>query len=262
MLYLCYQFYEISEDKAVTYNITDLTRLVWLGDKHIADFLISWNTVVGGMRGRLGEEPIHQWFYEQVKKSVILKEEVAHYDRVDKDHPHKSYKWLMGAVRKHVMVKRRDLNREKNVARAFTGVALPGSTTPAKPQGKGPPTEGKQCTLCGRRSHTKEDCWSSEETKAKYRDSKKNGKKPDRSKSPGGAKGRGRGGKDKKGRSRSRSPPRSGTLVMCWGFNRGECTAAICPHGRSHTPWSKEEEERANRARSKSPAAPKKGASR
>jgi hypothetical protein len=79
LLFLCYQYYAISEDKAVTYNITDLTRLVWLGDKRIADFLVSWNTVIGGMKGTLGEAPIHQWFYEQLKKSTPLKEEVTHY---------------------------------------------------------------------------------------------------------------------------------------------------------------------------------------
>ena len=41
MLFLCYQYYEISEDKAVTYTITGLTRLLWIGDKRIADFLVS-----------------------------------------------------------------------------------------------------------------------------------------------------------------------------------------------------------------------------
>ena len=155
MLFLSYQYYEISEDKSVTYNITDLTRLIWLGDKRIADFLVSWNTVVGGMRGQLGEAPIHQWFYEQVKKSTVLKEEVAHYDRVDSGHPHKTYKWLMGAVRKYVMVRRRDHNREKNVERAFTGAAPGGPAAPAKSEGKGHDKDVKQCTLCGRKGTRK-----------------------------------------------------------------------------------------------------------
>ena len=50
----------------------------------------------------------------------------------------------MGGVRNYVMVKRRDLNREKNVERAFTGVALPRSATPAKGEGKGAGKDAKQ----------------------------------------------------------------------------------------------------------------------
>ena len=215
--------------------------------------------MVGGMRGQLGEAPIHQWFYEQVKKSTVLKEEVAHYDRVDSGHPHKTYKWLMGAVRKYVMVRRRDHNREKNVERAFTGAAPPRPATPAKSEGKGPDKDVKQCTLCGRKRHTKAECYSTEETRAKYRASKGAGKKPDRSKSPANPKGKGK-GKDKKGRSRSNSLAAPKTLIICWSYNRGECTANPCPHGRSHTKWSKDEEERANAARAKSPAVAKAGA--
>ena len=264
MLFLCYQFYEVSEDKSVTYNITDLTRLLWMGDKRISDFLVSWNTVIGGMRGSLGEAPIHQWFYEQVKKSTVLKEEVAHYDRVDPGHPHKSYKWLMGAVRKYVMVKRRDLNREKNVERSFTGVALPGSAAPAKAEskapGKGAGKDSVICHACGRKGHVKADCWSTEETRAAYRASKDGDKPRGRSHSPAAPKGKGKGkgkGKDKgKTRSRSNSPAAPKTLMICWSYNRGTCKGP-CPHGRVHTKWSPEEEERANASRAKSPAAPK-----
>jgi hypothetical protein len=226
--------------------------------------------VIGGMKGQLGEAPLHAWFYEQVKKSTVLKEEVAHYDRVEKGHPHKTYPWLMGVVRKYVMVKRRDLNREKNVAGAFTGAIQPTKpATPAKAEGKGSgsgnPDADKQCYACGRKGHTKANCLSSEETCAKYRASKGGGKgggKGVRSQSPAPPRGKGKGkGKDKgkKPASRGSSPAGGNPKVVgiCWLYNRGECTAP-CPNGRRHEKWSKEEEARANRGlRPHSPAAPK-----
>ena len=64
---------------------------------------------------------------------------------MEKGRPHKTYQWLMAAVRKYVMVKRRDLNREKNVAGAFTGANPTKPATPAKAEGKGSGDADKQC---------------------------------------------------------------------------------------------------------------------
>ena len=174
----------------------------------------------------------------------------------------------MGVVRKYVMVKRRDFNREKNVVGAFTGAATPGPATPAKAEGKGHGDKDTMvCYACGRKGHTKNECWSTEETRAKYRATKGGGKGPGRSQSPankngkGKDKGKGKGkgkGKNKSPRPRSQSPATHDVVGVCWLYNRGECTANPCPRGRKHVKWSKEAEARANRGtRAHSPAAAK-----
>ena len=67
------------------------------------------------MQGVLDKVVLRTLFYDQIKNSTVMKEDVAHYDRCTKDSPDKTYDWLVQRVRAYLNHKRRTDNREKQI---------------------------------------------------------------------------------------------------------------------------------------------------
>ena len=61
---------------------------------------------------------------EQVRRSTALREEIAHYDRVDRTHPDRSYDFVMRSIRKYIERQRHRSNRSE-IVKALSGGHAP-----------------------------------------------------------------------------------------------------------------------------------------
>ena len=70
----------------MVYNIQSLVSVKFLGDSKLEQFISNWDTVLCGMSKEPDDETKEQFFYEQVRHSKALQEDLAHYERVDVGH--------------------------------------------------------------------------------------------------------------------------------------------------------------------------------
>jgi hypothetical protein len=47
MLLMCYQYFAVSEDKGVVFDLADLIRVTYTKDSKLADFMASWRRARG-----------------------------------------------------------------------------------------------------------------------------------------------------------------------------------------------------------------------
>jgi hypothetical protein len=119
-LWMVYRHFEINEEAGVIYSITDLMAVRWLGDDRIESFLNSWISVLSGMREEPPVTVKEELFLEQLRKSQVMREEVAYYDRVEKGHPDKTYDFLVKSIRK-LLERRRHRQNRQDMVKALQG---------------------------------------------------------------------------------------------------------------------------------------------
>ena len=102
-----------------------------------------WIMVNTGLKNPLSPEQLEEIYYDKIKGHPSLKEDLAHYNRLDEqlDHPDRSYHYLFGVVEKFITRTHRDnvkRSREKGLGPMLVG-AVPGApaTEFKRPGGKG-----------------------------------------------------------------------------------------------------------------------------
>ena len=75
-------------------------------------------------------------FLMQLRTSKVLKEEIAHYDRMETGHADKSYAYLVKALKRFLERKRQERNRHE-VERQLRGGGPKDAAAPGVPKGKG-----------------------------------------------------------------------------------------------------------------------------
>ena len=115
-------------------------------------FQSTWIMVNTGLKNPLSQEQLEEIYFDKIKNFVGLKEDIAHYQRLDEQlsHPDRSYHYLYGVVEKYIERTRREnvkRSREKGLGPMLVG-AVPGA--PARPKrpggignGKGKGNKGK-----------------------------------------------------------------------------------------------------------------------
>lgn len=68
----------------------------------LVTFLSDSKHVLGAMQLQPPDNILESLFYQQVHGSQSIRDQVAYYDRLDTDHPDRSYKFLVSAVRTHI----------------------------------------------------------------------------------------------------------------------------------------------------------------
>jgi hypothetical protein len=216
------------------------------------------------MQVQMDKTVLRTLFYDQIKNSPVMREDVAHYDRCLKDHPDKNYDWLVQRVRAYLYNKRRVDNREKQITGTTSGASGSAAPAPDKNQGRGSGggrgsgDSAMTCSLCNKVGHLKKDCWTNPKVVAAKAAGRGNASAPSAAKSRAQSpKGRGR-GRGRGAGAGDRTPSPEVRVYVCWGFNRGTCKTTPCPKGHEHREWTVDEKARADRVtRAGSPAAKK-----
>ena len=196
---------------------------------------------------------VEKIFFEQISKSTELASQIAYYKRLKREDQDNSLEFLERIAVEYVDEQRRSRNRaEHKQAMQDTRKVVPGPIKPCRDwKKKGSCINGANCGFShdGPAGGGNASSGSPKGKNKGGKDKRKGGKKGDgrgrsQERSPKG-KGDRKGGKGKD-RSRSQSP--------CWDFADGKCTNPNCRF--KHRSLTQEEEEsRAKKARSPSPAA-------
>ena len=212
----------MDDDKDLEYTMTDLAKIKYRDDKNLEAFWHSWNRVLNRVNTACVQEAvIERMFFDQVKKSHVLKEDIAHYNRQETGHEHKNRDYLNRCVTRYLDRVRKDANRNEVTA------ALNGEQAP-----RGQPAGGVQ-QVCA--FHARGTCKYGDQCKQKHvgpAGSNKGSPKGGGKGSDGKGKDKGkRKGKGKTGSDRSQSPaasPRTKNLP-CYSWNDGKCDRNPCP---------------------------------
>ena len=74
-------YYKLDDDRDHEYTMTDLAGVEYRDDKNLEAFWNSWNRVLTRVNTACVQELfIERMFFDQVKKSHVLKEDIAHYN--------------------------------------------------------------------------------------------------------------------------------------------------------------------------------------
>ena len=103
ILHMIYANFKVNEEAGALYDISDLVAVRLKNDGSLEHFLISWDSVIGGMRKEPPAEIVEVLFYQQLKSnSSVLKEEMAHYDRALIGDPDRTYEFLRRTVERYI----------------------------------------------------------------------------------------------------------------------------------------------------------------
>ena len=109
---LC-QHLEINYDMSLVYSINDLAARRWQGDApdNVARFKSDWERVVDNMGPsiKIADEALRDMLYEQMKHSVELEAEIAHFKRTPTSY---NYGFLLAAMQRHIDDHRVEHNRK------------------------------------------------------------------------------------------------------------------------------------------------------
>ena len=82
MLFMVRESFKTEAHMDVCYATQDLLALKWLGDKSMCDFLQKWDQLTESLEpGLVGDKLLRDVCLDQVSKSDVLNEDLAHYRR-------------------------------------------------------------------------------------------------------------------------------------------------------------------------------------
>ena len=131
ILWMVYDHHKYDEERGSLYDFKDLMSVHFRGDSHLEAFLSNWDSVLAGMKAQPEASLLEVLFYDQLSKSTVLREEIAHYDRARKGSEERTYAFLLEAARRYLERQRLARNRQA-VAKGLGG----GSSTPATRRGE------------------------------------------------------------------------------------------------------------------------------
>ena len=89
---------------ALMTNINDLQSLNWYGDtpENMQAFMQMWNHIFANLNTTIADQAKQDKFFEVIKVSKILKEDIAHYERHDQGHADRTYDFLERAITRSI----------------------------------------------------------------------------------------------------------------------------------------------------------------
>ena len=100
--WLIFNFFKRSPQMGVIYSVADLAKLEWMGDKQIHKFLMMWRLMLDQMQTILPAEELLETLMQNMEKSVVLKEDIAHFYRLDKDDTDRNYDFLTRSMENYL----------------------------------------------------------------------------------------------------------------------------------------------------------------
>ena len=119
--WLILTFFKRNPKMGVIYSVTDLAKLDWMGDKQIYKFLMMWRLMLDQMNTTLPESELTEILLQKVEKSIVLKEDVAHFYRMDDGDPSKNTNYLIRSMENHLDRERYRANRANDLHSMLSG---------------------------------------------------------------------------------------------------------------------------------------------
>ena len=109
----------------------------WISDSKMETFSANWDNVLSGCHMEIPEEIQRTLLLKQIRKSGLLKADVAYYDRLPKDHPEKTYRFLRETVRRQVALRRMEANQPAHSQATQAGADITALAAAEKPWRRG-----------------------------------------------------------------------------------------------------------------------------
>ena len=113
--WLIFNFFKRNPKKGVIYSVTDLAKLGWMGDKQIHKLLMMWWLMLDQMQTTLRTDELTEILMQKMEKSAVLKEDIAHFCRLDEDDPDRNCKFLIRSMENHLDCERYRTNRANDL---------------------------------------------------------------------------------------------------------------------------------------------------
>ncbi len=103
ILFMVRESFRTEAHMDVYYNIQDLLAVKWTDDTAMPLFLQRWDSVTDGMGPEfIQDRLLRDLFLEQVSRSKVLADDVAHYHRLKPEDEHKTLDFLRDAVERSI----------------------------------------------------------------------------------------------------------------------------------------------------------------
>ena len=99
----------------VFYSVTDLAKLEWMGDKQIHRFLMTWRLMLDQMQTIPPPEELTEILMQKMERSVVLKEDIGHFCRMEEDGPDRDSGFLVRAMGNYLDRERYRTNRANDL---------------------------------------------------------------------------------------------------------------------------------------------------
>ena len=113
--WLIFTFFKRNPKMGVFYSVTDLAKLEWMGDKHIHRFLMTWRLMLDQMQTTPPAEELTEIPMQKMEKSVVLKEDIGHFYRMDEDGPDRNSDFLVTSMENYLDRERYRANRANDL---------------------------------------------------------------------------------------------------------------------------------------------------
>ena len=113
--WLIFNFFKRNPKMGVIYSVTDLAKLEWMGDKQIHKFLMMWRLMLDQMQTTLPADELTEILMQKMEKSVVLKEDIAHFYRLDEDDPDRNCDFLIRSMENYLDRERYRTNRANDL---------------------------------------------------------------------------------------------------------------------------------------------------
>ena len=112
---LIFNFFKRNPKMGVINSVTDLAKLEWMGDKQIHKFLMMWRLMLDQMQTTLPAEVLIEILMRKMGKSVVLKEDIAHFYRLDEDDSDRNCDFLIRSMENYLDRGRYRTNRANDL---------------------------------------------------------------------------------------------------------------------------------------------------
>ncbi|MCP3879628.1 MAG: hypothetical protein GY701_14740, partial [Sulfitobacter sp.] len=127
------RYYATGKNAEVMFSLNDLQKVTLRGD-NIENFQNTWEMVLGRLPRQPDPDVLLYCYHQQVKGFRPISEDIAHYNRVDDDHPDHSYEFLVDSVNRYL-----ERTRTEKVREALSKGLLLGANADGNKKQGGPP---------------------------------------------------------------------------------------------------------------------------
>ena len=113
--WLIFNFFKRNPKMGVIYGVTDLAKLEWMGDKQIHKFSMMWGLMPDQMQTTLPADGLADILLQKMEKSIVLKEDIGHFYRLDEDDPDRNCNFLIRSMEDYLDRERYRTNRANDL---------------------------------------------------------------------------------------------------------------------------------------------------